>query len=61
MWHLVVLVAAVFRHLVGFKHLLWKTFLTLLLLVQRVGVEASAELVVPSGAQSGDIILYGCV
>lgn len=47
MWHLVVLVAAMLRHLVGLKHLLGKTFLSLLLLVQCVGVKASAELVVP--------------
>lgn len=59
MRHLVVLVAAVLRHLVGLKHLLGKTFLTLLLLVKGVGVKASAELVVPGRAQSGDINLNG--
>lgn len=61
MWHLVVLVAAVLRHLVGLKHLFGKTFLTLLLLVQCVGVKACAEFVVPNGAQSGDINLNGGV
>lgn len=49
MWHLVVLVAAVLWHLVGLKHLLRKTFLTLLLLVQCVGVKAGAQFVVPGG------------
>lgn len=61
MWHLVVLVAAVLRHLVGLKHLFGKTFLTLLLLVQCVGVKARAEFVVPNGAQSGDVNLNGGV
>lgn len=61
MWHLVVLVAAVLWHLVGLKHLLGETFLTLLLLVQCVRVKACAEFVVPNGAQSGDINLNGGV
>lgn len=61
MRHLVVLVVAVLRHLVGLKHLFGKTFLTLLLLVQCVGVKARAEFVVPNGAQSGDVNLNGGV
>lgn len=44
--HLVVLVAAALRHLVGLEHLLGEAFLPLLLLVQRVGVEARAQFVV---------------
>lgn len=47
--HLVILVAAAVWHLISFKHLFGQAFLTLLLLVQSVGVEACAELVVSSG------------
>ena len=50
--HLVILVAAVFWHLIGLKHLFWQTLLTLFLLVQGVGVKASTKFVVSEGACS---------
>lgn len=50
--YLVILVAAAVRHLISLKHLLGQAFLTLLLLVQGVGVEARTKLVISEGANS---------
>ncbi len=48
-WYLVILVAAVVWHLISLKHLFGQAFLTLLLLVQSVGVKARTKLVVSGG------------
>lgn len=49
-WYLVILVATVVWHLISLKHLFGQAFLTLLLLVQSVGVKARTKLVVSEGA-----------
>lgn len=48
-WYLVILVAAVVRHLICLKHLFRQTFLSLFLLVQSIGVKSRTELVVSEG------------
>lgn len=45
-YYLVILVAAAVWHLISLKHLFGQAFLTLLLLVQSVGVKARTKLVV---------------
>lgn len=46
MYDLIVLIAAAVWHLISLKHLFGQASLTLLLLVQSVGIEACTELVV---------------
>lgn len=48
-WYLVILVTAAVWHLISLKNLFGQTFLTLLLLVQSVGVKACTKLVVSEG------------
>lgn len=50
--YLVILVATVVWHLISLKHLFGQAFLTLLLLVESVGVKARTKLVVSEGASS---------
>lgn len=58
-WYLVILVAAVVRHLISLKDLFWQTFLSLFLLVQSIGVKSRTELVVSErGMQSFKETVY---